>query len=222
MFPEDPKAAGQHHRSDLEPGDHKKSSSNTCRKLPVYFLTLFVVLCIGLLVFGIVVRPKAPSFQMAEVSVKSLNYSSDSTGGGGGPSSASLNATLVARITVSNPNFGRFEGDNATVRVVYSGALVLGEKKVGPVRVWSRGSKRLEVAISVGASVRVVNGSEVGVNGNFTRDVRLGLVRLIGQGRLSGMVYLMGSGVKRRKTEEMNCEMKLNLTSRLVQDLVCG
>ncbi|KAK4805007.1 hypothetical protein SAY86_004824 [Trapa natans] len=192
---------GRHHRSDPE----RVSSSSGNR----------------LLVFGIVVRPKAPSFRMDEVTVKSLTYGSDSPGGGGGRSSASLNATLVAAITIANRNFGRFDRDNTTVHIVYGGALVLGEKTVKPGRILSRGSERLDVAISVGASMRVDNESEVGVNGNFTRDVRSGLVRLSGQGRLSGTVNLMGSRVKSRKTGEMNCEMKLNMSSRLVQDLVC-
>lgn len=239
MSPEDPKTGRAvvppraHPRSDLEyspsyitplkpkrgwSGNRKKSS-----KFPVYLFTLFVLLSAGLLVFALVVRPKTPRLWMTEVKVKSLTYSSDPPQQpAGGPSFASLNATLVAVITVSNPNFGRFDQDNTTVRVVYGGALIMGEKKVGPGRVGSRGSQRLEVAISVGASIKASNESAGGgVSGNFTRDVRSGLVKLSSYGRLSGKVDLMGSGVERRKTGYMNCEMKLNLTSRLVQGWVC-
>ncbi|OWM85272.1 late embryogenesis abundant protein At1g64065-like [Punica granatum] len=214
----------------LKPERRWSRYHRTSSRLVVYLFALFVLFCAALLAFALIVRPKAPRFRMSEVRIKSLTYSYNNNNnnnsmqlGGLSSSAASLNATLVAVITVSNPNFGRFDHEKATVRVVYGGALFVGEKAVRPGRAGARGTERLELEIEVGKTSGQALDESNSVAGNFTRDVGSGLVKLRSYGRLSGRVYyLMGSEkVKKRKTADMNCEMKLNLTSRLVQDLAC-
>ncbi|XP_030470194.1 late embryogenesis abundant protein At1g64065-like [Syzygium oleosum] len=198
-----------HRRSDEEfsqvfkPGPSSRGRSSKC---PVYLLTAFVVLCVVALIFSLIVlRPAHPELALLDVSVESLNYTSDYP-------ATRLDATLAVQATLKNTNFGRFEFENSNLTMSYNGT-VIGEKALGNGTVWSRETKHVDVVVAV-------RSSRISDLKNLSSDMSDNVLELTSYAELRGTVHLIKI-VKRRLTSVMNCTMSLDLSNRRVQHLIC-
>ncbi|KAI4310362.1 hypothetical protein MLD38_035345 [Melastoma candidum] len=185
-----------------------------CNKCLFYFLAFFVALCIGLLVFSLVVlRPDSPSLHIEIATVKNLAYDASSW------ESPFLNMTLDAGLSLRNRNYGRYEftGNGSVLGLACEG-IVLGEKKnLRGGSVGGRETGRIRVEMVVGYSG---GGAGMAAAGNLSRGIDERMLKLRSYGRIAGKVHLL-KYLKRSLSSEMNCTLTLNLSTKNFQDLVC-
>ncbi|XP_028774760.1 late embryogenesis abundant protein At1g64065 [Neltuma alba] len=182
-------------------GRHEQRSS----KWFVFLLAAFVLLCAIILGFAsIVLRVKRPLLQLESVSVNHLSYRTSP--------SPSFNLKMVAQITVKNPNLGRFDYGNSSVTVLYEGSSV-GDRELQSGTVKSREIRAVNVTLNL-SSEKVLS------SGNLSSDILSGAFNLTAYTKLTGTVHLL-KFLKKKKSTEMACVMRLNLTSNSVQNLKC-
>lgn len=191
---------------EFAPPVFKPRPSKRSNKCPVYILAAVVALSAVALVFSLIVlRPNDPEFALSEVSVKSLNYTNDYP-------STWLDATLAARATIGNTNFGWFEFEKSNLTVTYNGTVV-GEEELEGGTVGSRGTKYIDVTVGV-------RSSRISDLRNLSSDMSDNVLELTSSAQLRGRVHLIKI-VKRRLTSVMNCTMSIDLSNRRVQNLIC-
>ncbi|KAI9108385.1 hypothetical protein K1719_020576 [Acacia pycnantha] len=181
---------------------HEKRSN----KCFVFLLAAFVILCAITLVFAsLVLRVKRPLLQFESVSVNHLSHTTLQ-------SSPSFNLTMVAQISVKNPNLGRFEYGNSSVKVLYGGSIV-GDRELQSGRVKGRENRAINVSLNL-------RWDHVLSSGNLSSEILSRDFNLTAYTKLTGYVRLLKFFDKKRSTE-MACLMRLNLTSNSVQNLQC-
>ncbi|KAI4326883.1 hypothetical protein L6164_019407 [Bauhinia variegata] len=174
----------------------RKQGTNKCF---VYILASFVVLFAVVLVFAsIAFRVKSPQIELRSATASHITSITSP--------SPSFNVTMIAYLTIKNPNFGRFDYDNSTVRVLYEGASV-GEKGFASARVKARQTKGINITVNSGIIL-------------VTSDINSWMLNLTSYTKLNGKVHLFKI-LKKTTTTEMACIMNLNLTSKSIQDFQC-
>ena len=199
--------AGLHGKSDEEFGVFMKPRSKPQRssKCLVYFLAALVLLAAVALVFAFaVLRVETPDVELTSVAVKNLTH--------GSSSSPSFNVTLTAEVSVENKNFGAFNFEDGTARVLYKD-MAVGEKNFSSHHVEARKTTRMNVTFDV-------RSDRLSDDKNLTSDISSGSVNLTNYAQVTGKVRVMKI-VRRRTTAIMNCTMTLNLSNGSIQDLVC-
>ena len=175
-------------------------------KYLVYTLAGFVTLLAVCLAFAsTVLKVRNPKLEMISAKVMHISYSTSP--------SASFNVTMIASLTIMNPNFGRFNYDNSTVNVLY-GVISVGARETVGARVEARETKEIDVMVNMRSSKKLL------ASGNLTNDIHSGTVKLRSYAKLSGTVQLLKI-VKKRKTIVMACIMNLNLTSHSIHHVQC-
>ncbi|OWM72096.1 hypothetical protein CDL15_Pgr017979 [Punica granatum] len=205
-----------YHRSDQEFAPSESRSSPWSRehrtsKCCVYILLWAVISAAIALVFALVVfRVETPDFRLSDVTIKNLHYATSPV--------PSLNATLIANVTVKNTNFGRYKFENGTsVSVLYAGHPVGDRIVINAGRARARDTKEVNVTMEVRSSWL---GSDV-VSRNLSSDLNSGTLQLSTYAKLRGRVHLMEM-FKRRRTAEMNCTITVDLPSEKVQNVRCS
>ncbi|XP_027362576.1 late embryogenesis abundant protein At1g64065-like [Abrus precatorius] len=175
---------------------HETKQSSKCF---VYALASFVTLfAIWVIFASIVLRVRDPNIELRSVRLMhKFNHSVSPL--------PSFNVTIIAQVTITNPNFGPFYYGNTSVSMLY------GISSVGACQLH-------------GARVKAIETQEinclVNMKFNHTNDIHSGMLKLRCYVKLSGEVRVLKI-VKKRKTIEMGCIMKLNFTSYSVQHLLC-
>lgn len=183
----------------------KASRPQRSSKCLVYFLAGLVILGAVTLVFAFaVLRVETPDVELRSVAVRNLRH--------GTSPSPSFNVTLTAEVSVENKNFGAFDFENGTARVLYEN-MAVGEKNISGAHVEARKTKMVNFTLDV-RSERLSNDK------NLSAGISSGMVNLTTYAHLTGKVRVLKI-VRRRKTANINCTMTLNLTNASVQDLVC-
>ncbi|KAI4315480.1 hypothetical protein L6164_028281 [Bauhinia variegata] len=181
---------------------HKEERSNKCF---VYIFATFVILFALALGFAsIVLRVTSPQIELRSATVNHIKYITSP--------SPSFNVTMIAYLTIKNPNFGRFNYDNSTVSVQYEGASV-GDGGFGSARLKARETKGMNLTVNM-------RSTKLLVTGNLTSDINSGMLNLTSYAKLSGKVHLFKI-FQKTTTAEMACIMNLNLTSKSIQDFQC-
>ncbi|TKY70984.1 Late embryogenesis abundant protein [Spatholobus suberectus] len=176
-------------------------------KCLVYTLTGFVTLFAVWFVFAsIVLRVGDPEIQLRSARLMHNTHNHNVS------LSSPFNVTMIASVTLTNPNFGRFYYGNSTVSVLY-GASSVGAWELEGARVGARDTKEINFMV-------LMRFNKLLVKGNLTNDIRSGMLKLRSYAKLSGTVHVLKM-VKKRKTIEMACIMNLNLTSHSIHHLQC-
>ena len=186
----------------------QEQRSNKCF---VFTLATFVFLCAITLCFAsLVLRVKKPLLQLESVSVNHMNYTTSS------PSSQSppFNLTMVAHISVQNPNLGRFDYKNSTLKVLY-GDFIVGDIEFQGGRVKGREDKGINVSLNLRWDDKVLLSY-----GNLSNGINSGAFNLTAYTKLTGFVHLI-KFLGKKKSTEMSCVIRLNPTSNSVQNLQC-
>ncbi|KAK7253069.1 hypothetical protein RIF29_37474 [Crotalaria pallida] len=187
---------------------HKESQQRSSKCL-VYALTSFVTLFALWLIFAsIVLRVTDPKLKLRSARVMHISYSIL-------PSSPSFNITMIATMTIMNPNFGHFDYGNGSVMSVVYGNVSVGVGEICGDTMEARENKEINVMVNVRSSKKLVSG-----NNNLTNQIHSGTLELRNYAKLSGTVNLLKI-VKKKKTIEMDCIMNLNLTAHSVHHIQC-
>ncbi|PON97740.1 Immunoglobulin-like fold containing protein [Trema orientale] len=195
-----------HRRSDEENPTFKAIRKERANKCFIYVFSAIVVLSILLLVFALIVlRPKSPAVKLRSISVKSLRYATSPW--------PDINATLVAEVSIENPNFGPYRFENSSARFLYGGQKI-GERRFGKGRVGAKGTGRLSLTMEVRSS-RLPEGAN-----ELSSDLNSGVFKMSSYARISGKVRLIKI-IQTRKTSEMRCNMTLVLKTKKIRDWRC-
>lgn len=191
---------------DMFPTRKEEKQSSKCL---VYTLACFVAIFSVLFVFAsIVLHLGDPEIELrsARLVHNANNYYSLSSS-----HSHSFNVTMIAHVTLKNPNLGCFYYGNSSVSVLY-GATSVGAWDLEGARVEPRETKEFKFMLHL--RFRKL------LNGNLTHDIRSGILKLRSYSKLSGTVHVLKM-VKKRKTIVMACIMNLNLTSYSIHHFQC-
>ncbi|XP_023550526.1 late embryogenesis abundant protein At1g64065 [Cucurbita pepo subsp. pepo] len=186
----------------------RKASEKCINTFCIYLFAIAAVACIAALILGlVVVRVKTPTVKLTSVTVKNLHYGFSPT--------PFMDATLIAEITMENPNFGEFKYEEVTnTTLIYYGVAVgIGEVKT--VSVNAKSNKKANFTVKVKP-----NSSFVDVD-YFSHDLAmLKTMNMSCIAEFKGRVRLLKL-FKEKKVSMLKCTMSLNLSSHGVQNLAC-
>nr|XP_043626568.1 late embryogenesis abundant protein At1g64065 [Erigeron canadensis] len=122
------------------------------------------------------------------------------------------NISLIADISVKNPNYASFRYKNTTTNLYYHDTVV-GMARGPPGQSKARRTARMNITIDI-----IVN--RLLENPNLQNDLGTGLLTLSSFTRVGGRVKFINL-IKKHVTVKMNCTMKVNITSRAIEDQKC-
>lgn len=190
---------------DKSQSEIRKELQKRTSKCLVYTLAgLTTLLAVWLVFASVVLRVRDPKLELRSARVMHISYRSTSP-------SASFNVTMIARMSIMNPNFGGFDYGNSTVSVMY-GVVSVGAWEMSGAIIEARETKEINVMVNMRLLVRSGN--------NVTNEIHSGILKLRSYTKLSGTVHLLKM-VKKRKIVGMACSMNLNLTSHSIHRIQC-
>ncbi|XP_027907504.1 late embryogenesis abundant protein At1g64065 [Vigna unguiculata] len=171
---------------------------------PLIFLLLLAIVII-VLIFT-VFRVKDPVITMNGVTITKLELSNTMA------LRTRSNMSLVADVSVKNPNVASFRYSNTTTSLFYHGVMV-GEARGPPGRAKARRTMRMNVTIDV-ITDRVVS------TPGFTMDLGSGLMTMSSFSRVPGQVKILNL-IKRHVVVKMNCSTTFNISSQAILEQRC-
>ncbi|XP_024989055.1 late embryogenesis abundant protein At1g64065 [Cynara cardunculus var. scolymus] len=173
-----------------------------------YMVTVVILLLVLLVILIFTVfKIKEPEIRMNSVMVdRSFNLINGTIPQPG------TNMSLIADISVKNPNFASFRYKNTTTSLYYHGTVV-GAARGPPGRSKARRTTRMNITVDI--MVDSILG-----NPNLESDLGRGLLTMSSYTRVGGRVKIL-TFINKYVTVRMNCTMKVNITSRAIEDQKC-
>ncbi|XP_051132770.1 late embryogenesis abundant protein At1g64065 [Andrographis paniculata] len=168
-------------------------------------LLLIQAIVIVVLIFT-VFKVKDPIIRMNRVTVTKLDLVAGTTTPRPG-----ANMTLIADVSVKNPNYASFRYQNTTTALYYHGS-VIGEARGPPGRARARRTMRMNITVDV-MTDRVL------ANSDFASDLTSGLLTMSSYTEVAGRVKMVV--VKKHVTVKMNCTVTVNMTTQAIQEQRC-
>ncbi|XP_009334495.1 late embryogenesis abundant protein At1g64065 [Pyrus x bretschneideri] len=166
---------------------------------------VFLIIAVTAIVLGFTVfHVKDPKIKMNEVTVQRLELAN-------GTLRSDTNITLLADVSVKNPNVASFKYSNATTLVYYSGTEV-GEGRTPAGVAKARRTSRMNVTVDI------VPRKILGVPG-LMREVASGELTMTTYTRIQGKVKVVM--VKKNVVVELNCTVRYNFSSGEIQREDC-
>ncbi|KAM1025068.1 hypothetical protein ACFX15_037606 [Malus domestica] len=166
---------------------------------------VFLIIAVTAIVLGFTVfHVKDPKIKMNKVTVQRLEFAN-------GNLRTDTNITLLADVSVKNPNVASFKYSNATTLVYYSGTEV-GEGRTPAGVAKARRTSRMNVTVDI------VPGKILGVPG-LMREVASGELTMTTYTRIQGKVKVVM--VKKNVVVELNCTVRYNFSSGEIQGKDC-
>lgn len=122
-----------------------------------------------------------------------------------------LNMSLVADISIKNPNVASFKYNNTLTTLFYRGTTV-GEARTPPGKSKARRTMRMNVSIEV-ISDRLIS------NPNLMSDIGSGILSMSTYTRVGGRVKILI--IKKYVAVKMNCTIAVNITKLAIQEQKC-
>ncbi|PIN13679.1 hypothetical protein CDL12_13700 [Handroanthus impetiginosus] len=166
-------------------------------------ILLIQAIVIVILIFT-VFKVKDPIIRMNGVTVQSLDLINGTT-----PRPGS-NMSIIADVSVKNPNFASFKYKNTTTTLFYRGT-VIGDAHGPPGSARARRTMRMNVTVDI-ITDRLLT------QPNLSSDINSGLLTISSYTRVGGKVKII---FKKHVTVTMNCSMTVNITSRAIQQQKC-
>ncbi|KAK7274292.1 hypothetical protein RIF29_15375 [Crotalaria pallida] len=173
----------------------RRKFNNCCACLFAFLLLLAIIIIV--LRFTIF-RVREPVITMNGVNVTKLDLVN--------------NISLIADVSIENPNFVSFKYSNTTTNLNYHG-IIVGEARGPPGRAKARRTTRMNVTVDV-ITNRVMS------NSNFSADFGSGLLTMSTFSRVPGQVKILKL-FKKHVVVKMNCTITFNVTSQGIQDQNC-
>lgn len=169
----------------------------------VLLIIVVVILVLSFTVFHI----KDPVMNLNAVQIQGLEFI-NATNISSGPTT---NLTVLADVSVKNPNVATFKYNEATTGLYYDGVLV-SEARTPPGQARARRTVRLNVTIEVMVD-------RLMAIPRLVSDLVAGSLPVRSYSSISGRVKILN--VKKNVVVRMNCTMIVNVTSRSIQDQNC-
>ncbi|KAF9687865.1 hypothetical protein SADUNF_Sadunf02G0137600 [Salix dunnii] len=185
---------------------HHKKRGRKCFKCCVFVAAIFVALVTAIIVLRFTVfRVKDPVIKMNGVTVTRLELNNGTTPKPG------VNISLIADVSVKNPNVASFRYSSTTTTLYYDGQMV-GEARNGPGQARARRTMRMNVSVDI-IPDRLMS------NPNLNADMSSGMLSMTTYTRVPGRMEIVI--VKRNIVVEMRCSMTLSITSQQIQTQKC-
>ncbi|XP_040377308.1 uncharacterized protein LOC121053641 [Oryza brachyantha] len=168
-----------------------------------------VLLAVTLTVF----RVREPVMTMNAISVKGFGGAAAAAPTPGGGGSPPLLLTVVADVSVKNPNAASLRYRGSETAVYYRAARVGGAE--GPP-----GTARARRTVRLNVTVDVAVGALLGDPG-FLGDVAAGAVAVTTATTVRGRVAVLGGVVRRRVVLEMNCTATIAVADMSIRNQSC-
>ncbi|OIW04838.1 hypothetical protein TanjilG_13686 [Lupinus angustifolius] len=175
--------------------NHQRKFINSCVCLLVFLLLLAIVIIV--LIFTIF-RVKEPIIRMNSVQVTKLELAN--------------NMSLIADVSVKNPNFASFRYSNTTTTLYYHGIMV-GEAR-GP-----SGHAKARGTITMNVTVELIT-KHIISSPNLSADLGSRLLTMSSFSSVPGQVKILKL-FKKHVVVKMNCTMSFNITTQGIQELDC-
>ncbi|XVF33249.1 hypothetical protein REPUB_Repub17cG0152700 [Reevesia pubescens] len=168
-------------------------------------LMIIPAVVIIILIFT-VFRVKDPTIKMNGVTVTNLELINGTT-----PRPGS-NISLIADVSVKNPNVASFKFRNTTTTLYYYGTVV-GDAR-GPA-----GSAKARRTMRMNITVDIIT-DRLLASPNLVADVSSGTLTMSSYSRIGGRVNMLNI-IKKHVTVTMNCSMTVNISSQAIQEQKC-
>ncbi|KAG8477456.1 hypothetical protein CXB51_029957 [Gossypium anomalum] len=178
----------------------RKKLIRCCACIAAFFIILAVVIIV--LIFT-VFRVKDPIIKLNAVSLTNLDLINGSI-----PTTGS-NISLIADVSVKNPNIASFKYSNTTTTLYYYGTEVGDARGPG-------GTAKARRTIQMNITVDIMT-DRVLASPNLTADLTSGTLTMISYSRIGGRVNMLNI-IKKHVTVMMNCTVTVNITSQAIQD----
>ncbi|OWM64285.1 late embryogenesis abundant protein At1g64065-like [Punica granatum] len=168
-------------------------------------ILLIQAVAIVILIFT-VFRVRDPAIKMNRVTVTRLELINGTVPKPG------VNMSLVADVSVKNPNYASFKYQNTTTTLYYHGALV-GEARGPPGRARARRTMRMNITVDI-ITDRLISSTYL------SADVRSGILSMSSYSRIPGRVKMIGI-IRKYVIVKMNCSMTVNISSQAIKEQKC-
>ncbi|KAG9145150.1 hypothetical protein Leryth_008941 [Lithospermum erythrorhizon] len=186
----------------------KNYEKNKKRKYLACIRCISILLIAIILVFVLVfMRLTSPEIELSNISIDNISSNTMAA------KSPNLSMRILTKVSIQNPNFGRFKYEDTKLDVLYHG-MVIGDVIIPKGRVTAKKTKHIDLVVEINADR--LSGRYSGLS----KDINSGVVKLSGHVKLSGKVYLIMI-FKRKKSGEMNCSWEVNLSRKSIQNLSC-
>ncbi|KAJ8748960.1 hypothetical protein K2173_013398 [Erythroxylum novogranatense] len=167
---------------------------------------VIVAIVVTVLIFTIF-RVKDPIIKMNGVTISKLELINGTI-----PDPKS-NITLLADLSVKNPNLASFKYSNTTTSIFYHGGLV-GEVRGPPGRAKPRRTMRMNLTVDI-MTDRLIS------DPNLFADVSSGVVTMTSFSRVPGKMKFLKI-IRKHVTVKMNCSLELNVLSQKIHTQKCN
>ncbi|KAF5731758.1 hypothetical protein HS088_TW18G00443 [Tripterygium wilfordii] len=187
---------------------YRKIRRRRCLKICgcITALVLLTIITLILVLVFTVFRVKDPVIKMNNITVTQLELINNTIPRPG------VNMSLIADVSVKNPNYASFKFKNTTTTLYYHG-LVIGEARGPPGQSKARRTARMNITVDI-ITDRLLSAP------NLTQEISSGLLDLNAYSRLPGRVKILVI-INRHITVKMNCTLSFNLTSQDISDQKC-
>lgn len=198
------------HRLDVEEPDtfsaeFMASHHRSCIKCCGCTVAILLVICMIIVVLMFtILRVHDPSLKMNSVNIDGVDRATSF-----GPG---LNLTIVADVSIKNPNVASFRFANTTTHLYYNGSII-GESNTLSGEVGARKTLRMNVWIEVMVDKMMKIG-------RLKSDLDMGLLPISSDTKVSGKVKIT-SGIKTSVVVKLKCTMNVNVSSWGMQDQDC-
>lgn len=189
-----------HHQSQA----HKKFIKRCACPLAFSILIAIVIIVLIFTIF----RVKDPVITMNGVKITKLELVNNSII----TPKSGANMSLIADVSVKNPNVASFRYSNTTTSLYYHGIMV-GEAHGPPGKAKARRTIRMNVTVDV-VTDRVVSSPD------FISDLGLGLLTMSSFSRVPGQVKILNL-FKRHVVVKMNCTTTFNISTQAIKEQSC-
>ncbi|GAB4857458.1 hypothetical protein Ancab_015367 [Ancistrocladus abbreviatus] len=186
---------------------HRRFKHRKCVKCYGCVTAVILVLFVIILVLALTVfRAKDPTIRLNSVTIKRLDISA------GILTAPKLNMTLVADVSIKNPNAVTFKYNNSTSAIYYDGR-VFSEVQAPPGQARARRTVRMNLTVDV--MIEKLLGSS-----SLIRDISSGSLSMYYYTRVAGRVKIINV-VKKHIVVKLNCSVIVSITNRQVDVQHC-
>lgn len=168
-------------------------------------LLLLQAIVVIILIFT-VFKVKDPIIKMNGVTITKLELINNTIPKPG------VNMSLIANVSVKNPNVASFKYSNTTTTLFYHGGVV-GEARGPPGKAKPRRTMQMNITVDI-ITDRLIS------NPNLQSDVGSGLLTMSSYSKIPGRVKML-SIINKHVVVKMNCTMTVNISSQAIQDQKC-
>lgn len=194
--------------SDEEEATVKKPRNRKCLKCCGCIIALFLIIAIVIVILIFTVfRVKDPVIRLNNFTVTHLELMNNSN-----IPKPGTNISVIADVSVKNPNIASFKYSNTTTTLFYYGTLA-GEARGPPGKAKARRTTRMNVSVDM-ITDRLMS------NPNLSVEVGSGVLSLTSYSRVPGRIKILKI-IRRHVTVKMNCSVTFNISSLAIQSTKC-